>query len=323
MDDILSAVDAHTAQYIFTECFQGSLLKGRTCVLVTHHVALCLPAAEFLVVLENGNVAQACPASEAQISTIPAAPPAPDEGPTEEKAQDETADQPAPVARQIYKNEQTASGRVATSHYWLIFKSVGGLWYWLVFAVLFIVTRLADIGQSFVLEQWSSDSDPRHLDRNLLNYGLFVSAAVILGGLRWVWLYGIGSTGFVNSMSRKIHAKLLTTLVSAPLSFFETTPTGRLMNIFGQDINRIDGFVSDDVGRTVMATLEVFTSILIVCIQTPIMAVFILIGSLPFYWLSGVLGKVRAELRRLTAVAGSPLITLYHDAIDGVVMIRA
>ena len=95
------------------------------------------------------------------------------------------------------------------------------------------------------------------------------------------------------------------------------------MNVFGQDVNRIDGFVSDDVGRTIMSTLDVFTSILIVCIQTPIMAVAILVGSLPFYWLSGVLGKVRAELRRLMAVSGSPLITLYHDAIDGVVMIRA
>jgi ABC-type multidrug transport system fused ATPase/permease subunit len=322
MDDILSAVDAHTAQYIFQECFQGSLLKGRTFVLVTHHVALCLPAAEFLIFLENGTVAQACPASEAQISAIPTAPPAPDEGHTEEKTADEDEEPDSP-ARQIYKNEHTASGRVASSHYWLIFKSVGGFWYWLTFAILFVVTRLADIGQSFVLAQWSSDSDPRHLDQNLINYGVLVSAAVVIGALRWVWLYGVGSTGFVNSMSRKIHLKMLTTLVAAPLSYFETTPTGRLMNVFGQDVNRIDAFVSDDVGRTIMSTLEVVTSIFIVCLQTPVMAIVILVGALPFYWLSGVLGKVRAELRRLMAVAGSPLITLYHDAIDGVVMIRA
>lgn len=323
MDDILSAVDAHTAQYIFTECFQGSLLKGRTFVLVTHHVALCLGAAEYLVVLDNGTVAQACPASEAQISAIPAAPPRPDEGPTEEKAQDDEDEAQSPVARQIYKTEHAASGRVKSSHYWMIFKAVGGFWYWLLFTFLFVVTLMAEIGQSFVLEQWSADTDPRHLDANLIHYGILVSAAVILGGLRWVWLYGIGKTGFVNSMSRKIHAQLVTTLVGAPLSFFETTPTGRLMNIFGQDINRVDGYISDDVGRTVMATMEVFASILIVCVQTPIMAIFVLIGSLPFYWLSGVLGKVRAELRRLSAVAGSPLITLYHDAIDGVVMTRA
>jgi ABC-type multidrug transport system fused ATPase/permease subunit len=322
MDDILSAVDAHTAQFIFTECFQGSLLQKRTFILVTHHAALCLPAAEFLILLEGGNVVQACPASEAQISAIPPATPTTDGGHADKQTADEEEVGDS-AARQIYKTEHTASGRVASSHYWLIFKSVGGLWYWSIFATIFIVTRLADVGQSYVLEDWSSDPDPRHLDRNLIKYGLFVSASVVLGALRWVWLYGIGSTGFVNSMCRTVHLSMLTTLVGAPISFFETTPTGRLMNVFGQDINRIDGFLPDDVGRTIMSTLEVLTSMMVVCLQTPVMAIVILVGALPFYWLSGVLGKVRAELRRLMAVAGSPLITLYHDAIDGVVMIRA
>lgn len=35
------------------------------------------------------------------------------------------------------------------------------------------------------------------------------------------------------------------------------------------------------------------------------------------------LGKLRADLRRLTAICFSPLISLYHDTIDGVVMVRA
>jgi hypothetical protein len=35
------------------------------------------------------------------------------------------------------------------------------------------------------------------------------------------------------------------------------------------------------------------------------------------------LGKLRADLRRINAIAGSPLISLYHDAIEGTVMIRA
>ena len=35
------------------------------------------------------------------------------------------------------------------------------------------------------------------------------------------------------------------------------------------------------------------------------------------------LGKMRADLRRIESKASSPLISLYNDAIDGVVMIRA
>ncbi|KAJ2692122.1 hypothetical protein GGH99_001935, partial [Coemansia sp. RSA 1285] len=49
IDDCLSAVDAHTAKHILVECLAGNtkLTHGRTRVLVTHHVAMCLPYAQF------------------------------------------------------------------------------------------------------------------------------------------------------------------------------------------------------------------------------------------------------------------------------------
>jgi ABC-type nitrate/sulfonate/bicarbonate transport system ATPase subunit len=53
MDDVLSAVDAHTAHAIMENCFQGDILKGRTVLLVSHHTALVSPAATYIVALEN------------------------------------------------------------------------------------------------------------------------------------------------------------------------------------------------------------------------------------------------------------------------------
>lgn len=57
MDDCLSAVDSHTAQWIFRNCIKGPLMHSRTCILVTHNVQLCVPSADFVVVLDNGRVA--------------------------------------------------------------------------------------------------------------------------------------------------------------------------------------------------------------------------------------------------------------------------
>ncbi|KAI4131960.1 MAG: hypothetical protein LQ338_000944 [Usnochroma carphineum] len=57
LDDCLSAVDSHTAKHIFEQCIRGPLMVGRTCILVTHNTALCLPAAEHVVYLKNGKVA--------------------------------------------------------------------------------------------------------------------------------------------------------------------------------------------------------------------------------------------------------------------------
>ncbi|KAJ2661494.1 hypothetical protein IWW48_002361 [Coemansia sp. RSA 1200] len=58
IDDCLSAVDAHTGKHILMECLLGKtkLMHGRTRVLITHHVPMCLPYADFMVMLNNGRV---------------------------------------------------------------------------------------------------------------------------------------------------------------------------------------------------------------------------------------------------------------------------
>ncbi|KAJ2086834.1 hypothetical protein IW138_005401 [Coemansia sp. RSA 986] len=58
IDDCLSAVDAHTGRHILMECLlsRTKLMQGRTRVLITHHVPMCLPYADFMVMLSNGRV---------------------------------------------------------------------------------------------------------------------------------------------------------------------------------------------------------------------------------------------------------------------------
>jgi len=57
LDDCLSAVDSHTAKHIFEYCIMGPLMFGRTCILVTHNLTLCVPRAHFVVALWKGKIA--------------------------------------------------------------------------------------------------------------------------------------------------------------------------------------------------------------------------------------------------------------------------
>jgi ABC-type multidrug transport system fused ATPase/permease subunit len=56
LDDCLSAVDSHTAKWIFDNCIRGPLMQGRTCLLVTHNLALCVPQSRYVVLLDNGKI---------------------------------------------------------------------------------------------------------------------------------------------------------------------------------------------------------------------------------------------------------------------------
>jgi ABC-type multidrug transport system fused ATPase/permease subunit len=56
LDDCLSAVDSHTAKWIFDNCIRGPLMHDRTCILVTHNLALCVPQSRYTVLLDNGKI---------------------------------------------------------------------------------------------------------------------------------------------------------------------------------------------------------------------------------------------------------------------------
>jgi ABC-type glutathione transport system ATPase component len=52
-------VDVHVGRHILKTGLSGELGQGRTRILATHHVAVCLPETSYLVVLGDGTVLQA------------------------------------------------------------------------------------------------------------------------------------------------------------------------------------------------------------------------------------------------------------------------
>ncbi|KAH9854525.1 multidrug resistance-associated ABC transporter [Lenzites betulinus] len=56
LDDPLSAVDSHTARFLYEKLFKGPLLANRTVILVTHHVELVLPGAHYIVRMLDGRI---------------------------------------------------------------------------------------------------------------------------------------------------------------------------------------------------------------------------------------------------------------------------
>ncbi|KAA8520373.1 hypothetical protein F0562_014629 [Nyssa sinensis] len=57
LNDPFSAVDAHTGTQLFEDCLMG-ILKDKTILYVTHQVEF-LPAADLILVMQNGRIAQA------------------------------------------------------------------------------------------------------------------------------------------------------------------------------------------------------------------------------------------------------------------------
>ena len=73
------------------------------------------------------------------------------------------------------------------------------------------------------------------------------------------YLFFVASGAFVHAFgsiraSRVLHQKLLNAVLKTPVSFFDVTPVGRIVNRFSTDISDIDGslpFLLQMFGRQV------------------------------------------------------------------------
>ncbi|KAI9225781.1 MAG: P-loop containing nucleoside triphosphate hydrolase protein [Piptocephalis tieghemiana] len=93
MDDVLSAVDAHTARHLYEQCLLGPLMRPRTLILVTHYVDLCTRDAALALLLGSRGEIQGIgtPATLREQGILPPLPPRSEEG-------DDQAHNPDPLS---------------------------------------------------------------------------------------------------------------------------------------------------------------------------------------------------------------------------------
>ncbi|CAO3626391.1 unnamed protein product [Cunninghamella blakesleeana] len=176
MDDVLSAVDAHTAKHIFEKCLMGPLMKNRTRILITHHVKLCLGGASYLVHIQNGRVNLVGSPTElrssGKLETIleeeKGQEKADDEGEaieiteldetendTNDNTQDVDGDKKKKSPRVLVEEESRATGRVKLRLYNMYLKMVGNPFYWFITAAVILGARGLDVTESWWIKQWA------------------------------------------------------------------------------------------------------------------------------------------------------------------------
>ena len=123
--------------------------------------------------------------------------------------------------------------------------------------------------------------------------------------------------------SRQLHLDLLTNVLHSPMSFFESTPSGNLLNRFAKEIDAIDCMIPDGLKMMLSYFFKLMEVCIIVLLATPFAAVIILPLALLYAFVQVWLrqrfpGK---ETRSQTACADVSigLNGLFHQAADAVV----
>lgn len=154
---------------------------------------------------------------------------------------------------------------------------------------------------------------------------------------RWVWGYAIMACSvllvsivraqvfFRSSLraSTAIHNGAVERLLHAPLSFFHTNPTGRVLNRFSKDQGALDEQLPQVAFDSLQALMMVLGAFVLLIIVVPfILPLFVPLGF-AFFWVQRRYLKTSRELKRFEAVTRSPLYAAFSAALKGLPTIRA
>lgn len=76
--------------------------------------------------------------------------------------------------------------------------------------------------------------------------------------------------------SERLHCAMLKNILYCPMTFFDTTPVGRIVNRFISDIDNIDIELPNQIRGVLQQVLRTFVTLIVISYNTPIFMTVIL-----------------------------------------------
>ncbi|KAF2975269.1 hypothetical protein EK904_009142 [Melospiza melodia maxima] len=123
--------------------------------------------------------------------------------------------------------------------------------------------------------------------------------------------------------SRVMHQLLLSNILRAPMSFFDTTPVGRIINRFAKDIFTVDETIPTSFRTWISCFMGIISTLIVICLATPFFAIVIIPLSIFYYFVLRFYVATSRQLRRLDSVTRSPIYSHFGETVSGLSVIRA
>ena len=114
-----------------------------------------------------------------------------------------------------------------------------------------------------------------------------------------ILIKGVFFAKFIISTSRVIQRQLIQTLLHSPLSWFDVTPTGRILARTTKDQDDLDNSLAFNVQFAAQNIFVLISSVLLISIATPFYLIVAAISAFVYYKLVGLYMASSRELKRL------------------------
>ncbi|KAF9323699.1 hypothetical protein BGZ91_003419 [Linnemannia elongata] len=346
-DDPLSAVDAHVDQHLWHHLIGPTgFLKDKTRVLVTHAIHH-LEQADQIVVIKDGEISETGKydalmdahkafyqlikdysvneGKKRKEKTVDGEVPDDESDASTQAGIDKEGKEEVAVVKKddkagLVAEEKMVHGSVSWSVY-SIYAKAASYKLSIMIVLFFLACQGLQIGTNVWLKYWTTQNGA---EKHTVGEFLGVYAALVIAFLiSNVTVTYITMVIAAIRASTILHESLLAKMLRLPMSFFDTTPLGRIVNRFSSDIFSIDeltpwNFINVFVcGASVLGTIVVIgtTTPVFLAIVPPLVILYLLIQT--FYIRSS------RALKRIDSVSKSPIYQHFSETLAGVTTIRA
>lgn len=356
LDDPLAAVDEHVARHLVEHVLgPNGLLSTKTKVLATNKISV-LSIADSITLLENGEIVQqgsfeeVCKDKDSSLSKLIAEygkksdkgdRSSPDTSLEEsidlKKLDDNISDNESRSLRRAsdatlrsigfgdeeapHRREHREQGKVKWNIY-LEYAKACNPKHVCVFLVFIVLSMFLSVMGNVWLKHWSEVNT---------KYGYNPHAAKYLG---IYFVLGLGSalSTLIQTVilwvfctihgSRYLHDSMAKSVLRAPMAFFETTPIGRILNRFSNDIYKVDELLGRTFSQFFVNVVKVTFTIIVICSSTWQFLLVILPLSILYIYYQQYYLRTSRELRRLDSVTRSPIYAHFQETLGGISTIR-
>ncbi|NXR89260.1 MRP7 protein, partial [Hypocryptadius cinnamomeus] len=183
----------------------------------------------------------------------------------------------------------------------------------LLFSTVELVSPIQDVDKTSAPPNGSVD-----VNFYLIVYGSIAGANSLFTIIR-AFLFACGAL----RAATVIHNRLLQRVLKATVTFFDTTPTGRILNRFSSDLYCVDESLPFILNIFLANTYGLLGMLVIMTYGLPWIGLVLLPLAVVYFFIQRYYRFTSRELKRLYSVTLSPIYTHFSETLSGLSTIRA
>lgn len=334
---------------MFQKCIKEKL-KNKTVLLVTHHISI-LSECDQIIILDNGTIKASGTYHEITHNGIDISQYLPKKNDDKKEEEIVNTDSVSRVrgasedilsksrsssivaenkdeAKKLVKAEEISEGEVAIHTYISLIRRGGSFTFFIV--ILFqLATQVLNIRGNFWLGDWGTESlidDMNGIEMSEKRNYWYLNgySALLLSSVFAMLISRISLVTHRTQTSHVFHKLCLDKVLASPVSFFDVTPIGRVINRFSQDMAIIDEELSQSISQVIGMGGSCVGCIGAIVIASKGVFLFMII---PLFFLYGFIQKYyrasNTAISRVESITRSPIYADFSQVLAGTSTVRA